>query len=112
MGKADTTWLNYFSKAIHNQRSNKLWIKKYYWSIVKVNDLIIWLFNVFMEDPAGLTSILDNKMAVPFTWPSATALYCVPVPLLVWTVVSSPGSSIVGKTLFIHWEVIISSMLL
>ena len=52
-------------------------------SIVKLNGLITWLFNdvVVSKEPSGLTSILYNKMAFPFASPSATALYCFPVPL-------------------------------
>ncbi|MGI9011365.1 MAG: hypothetical protein ACR2F1_09290 [Nitrososphaeraceae archaeon] len=34
------------------------------------------------KKPSGLTSILYDKMAVPFALPSVMALYCFSIPLL------------------------------
>ncbi len=44
----------------------------------EANGNAILLYSI---EPSGLTSILYNKMAFPFASPSATALYCLPVPL-------------------------------
>jgi len=48
-----------------------------YECILILNGWTTWPFNdVFCKKPSGLTSILYDKMAIPFASPSATALYC------------------------------------
>jgi hypothetical protein len=57
--------------------------EKVYESIVKLNGLTTSPSNdVVCKKPSDLTFLVYNKMADRFASPSATALYCFPVPLL------------------------------